>query len=186
MSDDALVLAIRQGSEDAFEIVFNRYWERAFQLAYVRLKSREESEEVVQEVFASLWKNRETACITRLYYYILAAVRNQVLARIRTKILHRQHWDQYSQYFIEATEATAESVAFDDLQRAMESAIDQLPAKTRQVFRLNRLQGVSIGEIAEQMNMPRRTIEYHLTQSLRKLQVHLRDFILLSLIFLHP
>ena len=71
---------------------------------------------------------------------------------------------------------------YDDLAEAVEVAVNRLPEKSRQVFRLNRLEGKSIREIANLMKLSEKAIEYHLTKSIKELKVHLRDFILVFLI----
>jgi RNA polymerase sigma-70 factor (ECF subfamily) len=57
--------------------------------------------------------------------------------------------------------------------------MEGLPNKTKTVFQLNRLEGRSIPEIAAALNLSEKAIEYHLTRSLKKLRVHLKDFILI-------
>jgi RNA polymerase sigma-70 factor (ECF subfamily) len=66
----------------------------------------------------------------------------------------------------------------------VEVAVSRLPEKSQQVFRLNRLEGKSIREIANLMKLSEKAIEYHLTKSLKELRIHLKDFILALFIFM--
>lgn len=183
-SDEELLKRLLDGDRDAFEKIFIRYWYRLFKVAYSRIKSREEAEEIVQDIFASLWKNHSTLIISNLPNYLFSSVRKGVISKIRSKLVHEKYRTYYLQFFPGYSLSTDEAVDFGELSNAIENALLQLPAKSQQVFRLNRLQGLSVPEISEILKMPRRTIEDHLTKSVRKLRMHLKDHILfwLSLI----
>lgn len=62
--------------------------------------------------------------------------------------------------------------------------MEGLPQKTKKVFQLNRLEGRSVPEIANVLNLSEKAIEYHLTRSLKHLRVHLKDFMVLVITFL--
>jgi RNA polymerase sigma-70 factor (family 1) len=175
-TDEDLLRLLREGSKDAFEAIFNRYWNSLYRIAYARLKSHEDAEEIVQELLASLWKKRSELLITNLNQYLFTSVKHRVISAIRQRITHEKYWEYYKHFLPEGTTITEEVVEYNDLNTAIERAMQHLPEKSQQVFRLNRLQGLSIAEIAENLKMPRRTIEYHLTRSLRELRFHLKDF----------
>ena len=175
-TDEELLRLLREGSKDAFEAIFNRYWNSLYRIAYARLKSHEDAEEIVQELLASLWKKRSELLITNLDQYLFASVKHRTISAIRQRITHEKYWEYYKHFLPEGTTITEEVVEYNDLNSAIEKAMQHLPEKSQQVFRLNRLQGLSIAEIAENLKMPRRTIEHHLTRSLRELRLHLKDF----------
>jgi RNA polymerase sigma-70 factor (family 1) len=178
-SDEALLMELRNNCRKAFEEIFKRYWADLYRVAYARTKSREEGEEIVQEIFAALWKNRNTIIIEDLSHYLFSAVKKRVISNIRGKIVHQKYWDFYGQFIDDGTFATDEAVAYAALDEAVEIAIRQLPEKSQQVFRLNRLEGQSVSEISKNLNIPKRTIEHYLTKSIRALRVHLKDYILI-------
>jgi RNA polymerase sigma-70 factor (family 1) len=182
-TDEALLLELRDDSRKAFEEIFKRYWADLYRVAYSRTKSREEGEEIVQDIFAALWKNRNTFVIENLSHYLFSAVRKRVISNLRSKMVHQKYWDFYSQFIPEGTMATDEAVDYAVLDEAVENAIRQLPEKSQQVFRLNRLEGQSVSEISKNLNIPRRTIEHYLTKSIRALRVHLKDYILILIGF---
>lgn len=182
-SDDALLTALQLGDKVAFEEIFNRYWLPLYRVAYARTRSKEEAEEVVQDIFASLWKNHRTVLTTSLSFYLYGAVRKRIISIVRSQLVHQKYWDHYQQFLPDNSLSTDETVEFDELSNAIEHAIGKLPQKSQQIFRLNRQQGLSIPEIEKFLNIPRRTIEHHLTKSIRELRVHLKDFIFLFLLF---
>lgn len=72
---------------------------------------------------------------------------------------------------------TESSLTFHELSQAIEKAIATLPEKTRQVFRLSRFDHLSIREIATNLNISEKAVEYHITQSLKTLRFYLKDYL---------
>jgi len=179
-TEQELLGLLRDGHAEAFEEIFRRHWHEVFQLAQSKLQDKSEAEEVVQSIFTTLWEKRDTLYITNLSFYLHAAVRNRVINLIRSKITQRTYWEYYRQYIPHAETSTERRVLYDTLHEAVDRALVQLPEKTRQVFRLNRLEGHSVPEIARRLRLSEKAIEYHLTRSLKELRVLLKDFILLA------
>lgn len=182
-ADETLLHELRLGSRDAYGAIFNKYWYAVFKVAYARTKSKEEAEEIVQEIFAGLWKNHQNLLISNLSFYLFGAARKRVISNIRSRIVEEKYRAYTEQFLQEHAPLTDEAVAYTSLSEAVEKAVCRLPEKPQQVFRLSHFQGLSVPEISKHLNMPRRTIEHHLTQSLRTLRVHLKDYILLLFLF---
>jgi RNA polymerase sigma-70 factor (family 1) len=175
---------LREGNEEAFQRIFKRYWYALYKSAFNKVQSHEEAEEVVQSIFYNLWEKRETLLINNLSHYLHTAVRNNILNSIRAKITQKKYWDYYKHFVPVQKEATEHEVVYNDLCVAVEEAINQLPEKSGKIFRLNRMEGRSIAEIADLLKLSEKAIEYHLTKSLKKLRVHLKDFILIILMLI--
>lgn len=175
--EDLLLADLRRGSVRAFENIFNEYWEPLYKIARAKLRSHEEAEEVVQNIFSILWEKREKLLITNLSYYLNTALRNRILNIIRDKIPHQKYWNYYKTFIPQQRDSTEEVVAFEDLNSAVELAVSNLPEKSRQVFKLSRLEGRSNAEIASLLQVSEKAIEYHLTKCLKELRLHLKDYI---------
>lgn len=67
---------------------------------------------------------------------------------------------------------------YQDLVAAIEMGLTGLPEKSRKVFKLHRMEGWSVPEIANFLNLSEKAIQYHLTQSVKRLRVHLKNYIL--------
>ncbi len=185
LSDELLVKLLRVGEQEAFEEIYRRYWQKLLRSAQFKLRSKEIIEELLQDLFISLWEKREKVSIENLEAYLNTSLKYLIINQIKKQIL-QERFIEYSFKKQEQTDDVDESVAFNELSIAIEKAIEQLPEKTQQIFRLNRLEYQSIKEIAQKLSIPERTIEYHITQALKSLRVHLREFIALSvLLFLH-
>lgn len=172
-----LVAGLRSGCVRSFEQIFKRYWQPLYRSARTKLLSHEEAEEVIQAIFSTLWEKRESLLISNLTYYLNTALRNRILNIIRDRIPQEKYWNYYKQFIPVQENITDQAVALDELHDAVEEAVSHLPEKSREVFKLSRLEGRSNAEIANLLKVSEKAIEYHLTKSLKELRLHLKDFI---------
>jgi RNA polymerase sigma-70 factor (ECF subfamily) len=100
-----------------------------------------------------------------------------VYNHIRRKLVHQLYEKSKQYYQITHTNHTAERIAYKDLSDAVDSAVARLPEKTQAIFKLNHFEHHSPHEISILLQIPKRTIEYHLTQSSRLLRIELKEFI---------
>jgi RNA polymerase sigma-70 factor (family 1) len=172
-----LLQELSLGSEDAFEEIFNAYWKPLYTTAFGKLQDRAEAEEVVQNIFFSLWEHREKIEIENLSAYLHRAVKNRILNSIRAKVTEKKYWDYYKNFIPSVQNSTENTVVFDNLQEGLEAAVNHLPEKSRRVFQLSRFEGRTNHEIAKLLKISEKSIEYHLTKSLRELRIHMKDYI---------
>lgn len=177
-TDLELLEAIRRDDEEAFAELFKRYWKKVHNMAYQRVRSEEVTAEIVQDLFIALWDKRASHSITHLPSYLYSAVKNKALNYMAAQVVRKNYWDYCKKFFLDRDNATENTVEFDELMEAIETGIEHLPEKSQKVFRLNRLEGRSIPEIADTLNLSEKAIQYHLTQSLKKLRLHLKDYII--------
>ena len=183
-SDERLVDAIRNGNEDAFAELFNRHWQKVHKLAYSKVRNREATEEIVQDLFIKLWDKRADLSIQNVGAYLYTCVKHRCLNYIESQIAQKKHWEYYKTFLPVSDESTGNAVAFGELMEAIEAGIDLMPEKGKKVFRLNRFEGRSVKEIAHLLNLSEKAIEYYLTQSTKKLRAYLKEFILFVLIYI--
>ncbi len=181
-SDPCLLENLRKGSISAFEQIFKRYWRGLYLMAKSKVQSHDDAEEIIQNIFSSLWEKRESLAIANLSFYLQTAVRNRIINLIRSRVTQQKYWDYYKSFIPDQQAVTENEVDFDDLNVAVEEAVNHLPEKSKKVFRLSRFEGRSNAEIAKLLHLSEKAIEYHLTKSLRDLRIHLKDFILIVLI----
>jgi RNA polymerase sigma-70 factor (family 1) len=182
-SEDLLVKLLKSDNKEAFHEIYRRYWHPLFLVARRKLNSQENAEEIVQDIFTDLWIRRTGLQIDDLKRYLLKSVKYKVLNTIKARLVRHHYENQTILSASEANQCTEDELAYYDLHRAIEEALVMLPDKTEKIFRLNRLEQQSVSEISTLLNIPERTVEYHITQSLRVLRLHLRDFVLCGLFF---
>jgi RNA polymerase sigma-70 factor (family 1) len=168
---------LRNGSEHAFEQIFKYYWKKLYTVARAKVTSDDDAQEILQAIFTNLWEKRATLLINDLSFYLHACVKNAVLNLLRSRITREKYWNYYKTFFPSTADATDEIISVNDLDSAFNDLVQGLPEKSREVFKLSRIEGKSNAEIAAIMALSEKAIEYHLTKSLRILRVRLRDFI---------
>src|SRR5471030_188384 len=115
LSDTDLLAMVKDDSMEAFEELYNRYWKKLYAFAYKRIRSKEITEEIVQDFLANLWAGRKNLVIkTSFEGYIYTSVRNLVLNCI-AKETRRNAYTQFLQLFkTEEDNSTEETVNIRD------------------------------------------------------------------------
>lgn len=180
--DRDLAHRFRNGDKKAFEEIFDAHWYSLYKNAHAVLRSHEEAEEIVQELFTNLWQKRESLDIADFSNYLFIAMKRRVIDRSRSKIIQAKYWEYYKRHIPSFGETTEEMVSFNELQSTLEEGLRKLPEKSRQIFRLNRMEGRSVSEISGFLQLSERAIEYHLTKSIRELKLHLKNFLAILVI----
>lgn len=183
-SDEELLALIARDDERAFEVLFDRYWEVAHMTAASKLKSDAASEEIVQDIFLSLWERRRDLRVENFSRYLQVAVKYKALTYISQQLARSKRLEEYQELIPVEEERTLGQIEYDELMKALEQGVRELPAKTQAVFRMNRLEGQSVSEIASQLNLSEKAIEYHITRSRKELRLFLRHFLSLAVLLL--
>jgi RNA polymerase sigma-70 factor (ECF subfamily) len=182
ISDHELVKELEKGEEWAFSELYRRYWKKLFRQAFAKTGSDDAAKEIVQDIFLDLWQRREHTHIQELERYLYRAVKYQVLDFYDRQILKKRHHEAiWATFYEEVTESVEDQMAFEELKEKILECVSSFSEKTRQIFTLNRMEGKSVLEISRLLNLPERTVEYHITVGLRHLRGHLKEYIILSL-----
>ena len=164
-TDIELTDALFSNSKVAFEEIYTRYWYSLFSMAYHHLNSKEEAEELVHDLFESVWQNRSKTKINKLEMYLRLAMKNLISNYIRSQIT----WRKYQEYLIfqniQKNYTPAEILNYNDLKNALEQVLDELPTKTSDIFNLSRFEGFKVKEIAQKYKISEKTVEYHLAKT---------------------
>ena len=152
-SEQDLIEGLRAGDRNAFTAIYQEYWYRMFVVAQRKLQNRELAEELIQDIFTRLWKERETIRITQLDYYLFSAVRYEVIDQIRA-VGRQNNYIQYYHAFRSFEDLNTENtVALNDLIGMIDKGLEILPDKSREVFQLSRLENWSVQKIALHMGL---------------------------------
>ena len=157
---------------------------KLYLVAFNRLKDKDACEEIVQDLFVTLWEKRESLDIRSLENYLFRSMKYRVIDHIRAQITKNNYVEYYEAYVDQTEHETENTIALNDLTAVIETGLKTLPEKSREVFRLSRLESWPKSEIATHLNLSEKGVEYHLTKSLRTLRVYLREFSVTELLFL--
>lgn len=181
-TDQELLADIANGDSRAFEILYRRYFSKLYGAAYKRLQDRELTEEIVQELFISLWERRENLPIENIENYLFSSIKYLVIAQFKKDTLFEKfsltlHLDENDDNF------TEQAIAFDELNEAYQDALLLIPEKCREVFLLKR-SGLTQKEISEKLDISEKTVENQMTKALKILREALKDYTALLILFL--
>lgn len=176
-TDKLLIIFIKQGNTKAFELLFNRYHKKLYHFTFSLLRSKEEAEEVVQDVFAKLWEMRHELDESVSYGgYLYKATRNMSLNILRKKINARYYSESIIRDLSNPANLTYSSVDHNELNEFYKKALLKVPEKRKRIFLLSREEGMSYKEIAAELNISVNTVDTQIRRTLEYLRERLRDF----------
>ncbi|WP_044199262.1 RNA polymerase sigma-70 factor [Dyadobacter tibetensis] len=178
-SDDLLVELLVGGNHEAFQQIYEKYWFRLYMLIKSKVKIEADAEEMVQDIFVDIWERRHRLEVADLKSYLFGAAKYKALNYIKSQVIRRTYQTERMELDRDFDSNTEHILALNDLHNAISSGIGELPKKTQDIFRLNRLEDKSVKEVSLLLSIPERTVEYHLHKALGVLRLHLRDFSLI-------
>jgi RNA polymerase sigma-70 factor (family 1) len=173
MTDGELIGLISTGDKAAFTEIYNRYWKKTLAIAYNHTKDKSAAEEIVQEIFIGLWNRRAKIDIRVPAHYLATAAKFAVF-KTYYRAQKREQRLLNSLSFEESHEIE-ELISARLLQEYINGLVEQLPERCRLVFKYSREAGLSIPEIAGEMDIAEKTVEAHLTKALRTIRGKLNE-----------
>jgi RNA polymerase sigma-70 factor (ECF subfamily) len=174
-SDDRLVRQLTAGSEHAFKVIFDRYWEKVYAICYRNTGAREESREMTQDIFKSLWERHATLEIKgSLGEYLGKAAKYQVYNFYRHKETEKRHMNCFFLEYCGEENCTENQVLYEQLQDRLGYLVDRLPCQCKAVFQLSRDKHMTHKQISELLGISVKTVEYHIANALKYLAKELR------------
>ena len=182
--DDTLLLRqMEQGNKQAFNVLFEKYWEKAYSDAFRRLKNQDDAKDIVQDIFTHIWINRETKTIESLPAYLHVAIRNRVIKFIaRQKPIH-PFFDILDNITEKNSQADA-NLLWKEFFTAYELLLQSLPPKRQEIFRLRYQEDLSTKVISLQLGITRKTVQNQLGKAIETLKVSLLRILSISIILL--
>ena len=137
------------------------------------LTTRVEAEEVVQDVFVKIWKNRDKINLElSVEGYVFRITKNELLNKIKKKVLHTESLDVHSESLL-FNNCTENQVFLNEMKAVLSEAMAALPEKRQEIFRLSREKGYSNKEIAEELNISINTVESQIKKSIKYLRSYI-------------
>lgn len=170
LAESELIDGIRLGREDVFAVFFNNYWESLFREAFFRLKSHDEAQDIVQDIFTDLWQRRQSLVIdTSIAAYLQGALKFSIIRHISRSRLHQSVVDHLLHQMSVFEDSILDVIAAGEIQRTLEESISAFPENMRQIFAL-RTQDFTISEIAEALELSVQTVKNNNSEALKRLK----------------
>ncbi|MFD0794853.1 RNA polymerase sigma factor [Mucilaginibacter litoreus] len=171
MSDWNLLQQIRADDHTSFDLLFDRYWERLYRVAFARVDDDSVAQDIVQELFIKLWERRHTISIqVSLENYLLSAVRFGVINHFRSKQINNVRLDDALQRVHLLETSINENSGYFELERTLEEALSKMPHMLQKVYQL-RSDNKPVKEIAGELGVAEQTVKNYISEVLRRLRL---------------
>lgn len=170
----------------ALEDLFNYFYPRLYQFSKSFLKLEDGIDDILQEVFVKIWKNRANIRSSETFSpFIFTMTRNLLLNELRSRLSNQKTKEKILKISVPDENYSFDKLEYGELKETVDQIVNNLPNKQREVFLLSRYEGLSHKEIAEKLNISTKTVEYHISQSINTIKNKLEQLGLISLLYFY-
>ncbi|MFA6084334.1 RNA polymerase sigma factor [Mucilaginibacter sp.] len=161
------------GDELAFRRIFDRYRKKVYSYALKIIKSREQAEEILLDVFLKIWQHKNLAEIENLECYLRTITRNLAITALRRHNLELMINQELCNDWKEADNLTEETISVNETAHIFNKALDLLTPQQKLVYTLCRVEGLKYSEAAERLAISPLTVKTHMQHALRSLRAYI-------------
>ena len=184
ISDEELMLEIKADNMFAFDVLYKKYCKRVYKFGYSILKSPEESENLMQDVFLSLWENRhKVEKDSSIKSYVFTIAYNSAISVIRKKIKESQFVEYLKSLQVINIDPVNVEIEYNELTKKLDEIVKALPQRQKEVYLMHKVDGLKYSEIAERLHISVNTIENHMSRALKTIRKKLGNYSLIAILF---
>jgi len=173
-NEKTLLIQVAEGDEKAFKILFDRYWDNIYGVAFAFTKSTMIAEEMVQDIFLKIWLKRHLLnSVQKFDAYLFKVAKNHIYNELRKKIKEEPFTDHIINYFREIGDSPEQQMIFKESKHLVNLAIGKLPSQQQLIYKLSREQGMSQEEIADKLQISKNTVKSHMNKALQSIRHYL-------------
>jgi RNA polymerase sigma-70 factor, ECF subfamily len=166
-------------------MLFKSHFKEMTRFAQRYVKDFETAKEIAQEVFISLWEKRDSIDMSKpVRSYLTTSVYNKSLNYLRDSKKFDKDILSFEGLYPMSDNDTGDKLVAAEIEKKINSAIEELPVKCREVFVLNRYENLKYQQIADKLNLSIKTVEAQMSNALRHMREKLAEYITLILVFL--
>lgn len=170
-SEQELISLLRNNSPVAFSKLFDLYSQKLYYFAFSYLKSDTESEEIVQEVFMKLWENRSKLKTGKSFQsYLFTIAFNAIRKKFNQKMKAEKFKHEIFEWLSQEKPSLESRLDFESLLNKLDSLIDLLPEKRKEIFLMRKKEGKSIDTIASELGISPKTVKNQITEAMNFLK----------------
>ncbi len=179
LTDEILLGRVRQEDDmQAYRVIFDRHYTALTTFATKLVADIDIATDVVQNVFVNLYEKRRETLVTNVRSFLYSAVRNGCLNVIKHEKIKRQYENQVdASVFDYSSDAADKLIEQSEAEARVAGALAQLPEACRRVFLMSRFDGLSNQQIADALDISKRTVETQITNALKILRRLLLSFV---------
>jgi RNA polymerase sigma-70 factor (family 1) len=171
MIETESISMLQKGDLRAFDRLYHFYSPKLYRFAFSLLKNNEDAEGIVQEVFLILWNKRTEIDATKSFKsYLFTISHNLIIDKLRKRLKEKEYQAYLKGYFNSFTMTPEQATDYSIIKSQVDRAVEDLPKKRKQIYKLSRENGLSHKEISKQLNISHKTVENQITLSLKYLK----------------
>lgn len=171
LTDKALLLS---DEENGFRVLYDRYWQGLFKKAKTRLGNANDAEDIIQDIFVTLWNNRATITIEdSLQAYLYTALKYCIIKKIERDYKRKKVYPLNIDGAGSIEISTEDLLQYKELEALIAAEVEQLPSRMKEIYHLSRHEQLTIRAIAAQLNLSEQTVKNILGESVKRLRIKL-------------
>ena len=183
VEDKLLLLRLKEGSSEAFDVLYEKHWQNVYAAAFKRLQNPDLAKDMTQDVFLQLWLKRAESNILNLPAYLHTSVRNMIFNWMERERKFTPVPDLLLQLKVSMDQADS-AILLKEFMEAYEALILTLTPSQQVIFRMRYQQDLSTAAIAELLDISRKTVQNQLNRAVTQLRASL-TLISVVLLFSH-
>ncbi|OFX17587.1 MAG: hypothetical protein A2033_04625 [Bacteroidetes bacterium GWA2_31_9] len=176
---------IEKLDKNSFEILFKQYFSVLCQFARKYVRDLDTSKEIVHDCFVSFWDKRDTIDLSKpVKTYLFTSVHNRCLNHIRNNKKFDQNVENFELLDLSHHHIASDSLVEQEISSQINNAIESLPEKCKEIFKMSRFEEMKYKEIAEKLNLSIKTVEAQMSKALQVMRTSLSEFISVLIYFI--
>jgi RNA polymerase sigma-70 factor (family 1) len=181
-SDHELTALLKKGDEHAYMRIYDHYAPALLNYAASRLADADDAADLVHDVFLKLWTSR--TLVKEVKPYLYALLRNRLIDFVRRNATRTVYANMLQALAGEPEYNMEQELDAKELQRTVNMIIEQLPEKTKKIYKLSRFENMNIYQIAELLGISPQTVKNQLSNANHQLRAAAKGSSLLAILYL--
>ncbi|RAJ04049.1 RNA polymerase sigma-70 factor (ECF subfamily) [Chitinophaga skermanii] len=171
-SDQYLWTLMKSDDERAFREIYNRHWKSIYTQALIKTGIEEDACDITQEIFLYLWKNRQQIEMqVALSTYLHAALRHKIIDYYRTSTVKRRYIEQLFLHNDQTdVPQTADALNMKELTQLIDTEIQQMPTRMREIFLMSRDEELPSAQIAAKLQLSDQTVRNQISSAIQRIR----------------
>ncbi|MGF7073416.1 RNA polymerase sigma factor [Mucilaginibacter sp. R-33] len=174
LTDLQLIDHLKKDDENAFSEIYSRYADSLADFATSKLFDVEDARDIIHDVFVKLWQQRAQLKIDRdLKAYLFKLTRDRIVDKVRKNITRREYAAMLDSLAVGYEVTIEQKIAAKEIAKSIETSLDELSPRVKEIYLLSREENLSIIEIADKLQLSEQTVKNQLSTALKHLRASL-------------
>lgn len=176
--EEKLLNSFLKGDQAAFSKLFELHYQGACRYVIRLVRDEDTAEEIVQSTFVNLWEKKEMISADISFRsYLFRSAYNTALNYLKHQKVVATYVNKKQDNITVSRKSYVSHQPDFELQKRISDALNSLPPQCQRVFRMSREEGLKYHEIANELDISKKTVEVHMGKALKLLREHLKDYL---------